>query len=104
MEIDLEGHYGIDSDNDSSFINEQLIRYCKERQIIFTRSRPSRKNHNCYVEQKNWLSDKEGSRIFKEKVREGSKITKRYDKGKNPYERLLECNEIYEEKKKDVLV
>ena len=44
------------------------------------------------------MSDKEGSRIFKEKVRDGSKIKKRYDKAKNPYERLLECNEISKRK------
>lgn len=124
---------GIDSDNDSSFINEQLIRYCKERQITFTRSRPSRKNDNCYVEQKNWSAirrvagylryDTEEAlkvlnelygyyRLYvnyfqpvmklKEKIRDGSKITKRYDKAKTPYERLLECNEISEEKKKEL--
>ena len=31
-----------------------LFRYCTERGITFTRSRPYRKNDNCYVEQKNW--------------------------------------------------
>ena len=35
---------GIDSDNDSVFINETLIKYCAERGIEFTRSRPYRKN------------------------------------------------------------
>lgn len=45
---------GIDSDNGSEFINHQLIRYCAERAITFTRSRPYRKNDNCFVEQKNW--------------------------------------------------
>lgn len=45
---------GIDSDNGSEFINHQLIRYCTERSITFTRSRPYRKNDNCFVEQKNW--------------------------------------------------
>jgi WD40-like Beta Propeller Repeat len=35
---------GIASDNGSEFINHQLIRYCAERQITFTRSRPHRKN------------------------------------------------------------
>ena len=34
---------GIDSDNDSVFINETLIKYCAERGIEFTRSRPYRK-------------------------------------------------------------
>jgi hypothetical protein len=45
---------GIDSDNGSEFINDQLYRYCREKNICFTRSRPYQKNDNCYVEQKNW--------------------------------------------------
>jgi len=45
---------GIDSDNGSEFINHELCRYCKEKGIIFTRSRTYTKNDNCHVEQKNW--------------------------------------------------
>ena len=45
---------GIDSDNGSEFINDELYRYCTQRAITFTRSRPHRKNDSCYVEQKNW--------------------------------------------------
>jgi len=45
---------GIDSDNGGEFINTQLLRYCAKEQISFTRSRPLRKNDNCYVEQKNY--------------------------------------------------
>ena len=45
---------GIDSDNGSEFINHQLLRYCQSEQITFTRSRPYRKNDNCFVEQKNF--------------------------------------------------
>ena len=45
---------GIDSDNGSEFINHHLYRWCKERGIVFTRSRPYKKNDNCHVEQKNW--------------------------------------------------
>lgn len=45
--------HGIDSDNGSEFINNHLVRYCSERKITFTRSRPYRKNDNCFVEQKN---------------------------------------------------
>lgn len=45
---------GIDSDNGAEFINAHLLRYCKEEQITFTRSRPYRKNDSCFVEQKNW--------------------------------------------------
>lgn len=45
---------GIDSDNGSEFINQQLLNYCQQQQITFTRARPYRKNDNCYVEQKNY--------------------------------------------------
>ena len=45
---------GIDSDNGSEFINHHLMRFCTEHSITFTRSRPYRKNDNCFVEQKNW--------------------------------------------------
>lgn len=45
---------GIDSDNGSEFINNQLLRYCEREEITFTRSRPYRKNDACFVEQKNW--------------------------------------------------
>jgi len=44
---------GIDSDNGGEFINDHLFRYCKDHHITFTRSRPYRKNDNCFVEQKN---------------------------------------------------
>lgn len=45
---------GIDSDNGSEFINDELFRYCRANKTTFTRGRPGRKNDNCYVEQKNW--------------------------------------------------
>jgi hypothetical protein len=45
---------GLDSDNGSEFINAQLERYCRQENITFTRSRPYRKNDNCFVEQKNY--------------------------------------------------
>ena len=44
---------GIDSDNDSVFINDTLTQYCAERGIEFTRSRPYRKNDPAWIEQKN---------------------------------------------------
>ncbi len=44
---------GIDSDNGGEFINFHLIAYCEQNEIQFTRSRPYRKNDNCFVEQKN---------------------------------------------------
>jgi hypothetical protein len=45
---------GLDSDNGSEFINNNLLRYCDEEMITFTRSRPYKKNDQCYVEQKNY--------------------------------------------------
>jgi len=45
---------GIDSDNDSAFINDHLYRYTQREQITFTRSRPYKKNDQAHIEQKNW--------------------------------------------------
>jgi hypothetical protein len=45
---------GIDSDNGSEFINDQLYRYCLREKITFTRGRAGKKNDSAYVEQKNW--------------------------------------------------
>ena len=44
---------GIDSDNDSAFINETLLAYCQEQKIEFTRSRAYQKNDQAWIEQKN---------------------------------------------------
>ena len=44
---------GIDSDNGAEFINNALLKWCQKEGIMFTRSRPYRKNDNCHVEQKN---------------------------------------------------
>ncbi len=41
-------------DNGSEFINHNLFQYCKDTHLTMTRSRPGRKNDNCYVEQKNF--------------------------------------------------
>jgi hypothetical protein len=45
---------GIDSDNDSAFINNHLYRYTQRERITFTRSRPYKKNDQAHIEQKNW--------------------------------------------------
>ena len=45
---------GIDSDNGSEFINDELLRYCVQEQITFTRGRGGHKNDNPFVEEKNW--------------------------------------------------
>lgn len=44
---------GIDTDNGNEFINHDLIDYCDEHKITFTRSRPYRKNDQAHVEEKN---------------------------------------------------
>lgn len=45
---------GVDSDNGSEFINDDLFRWCQRHKITFTRARPGNKNDGCHVEQKNW--------------------------------------------------
>jgi hypothetical protein len=48
---------GFNSDSGSEFINYHVIRYLKQEKIpalIFSRSRPNKKNDNAHVEQKNW--------------------------------------------------
>ncbi len=45
---------GFDSDGGSEFINWHMIKYCIKNDLVFTRSRPDRKNDNAYVEQKNY--------------------------------------------------
>jgi len=121
---------GLDSDNGGEFINNQLKRYCEREEIIFTRSRPYRKNDTCYVEQKNWSVVRrfvgyrrydterelkllnalyERLRLFsnfflptmrlKEKVRDGARVTRRYEKPVTPYARLVASPQIGPETK-----
>lgn len=44
---------GLDTDNDSVFMNETVKSYCDEGGLVFTRCRPYRKNDQAWVEQKN---------------------------------------------------
>ena len=44
---------GIDTDNDSAFINETLQGYCQGQHLEFTRSRAYQKNDQAWIEQKN---------------------------------------------------
>jgi hypothetical protein len=44
------GHY----DNGMEFINKPLLEWCLAKHIKATRSRPYRKNENCFAEQKNY--------------------------------------------------
>jgi hypothetical protein len=41
------------TDSGSEFINGHLLAWCQQQGIQFTRTRPYRKNDNCYVEEKN---------------------------------------------------
>jgi hypothetical protein len=43
---------GLDTDNDSVFMNETLKAYCDHANIVFTRCRPYQKNDQAFVEQK----------------------------------------------------
>jgi hypothetical protein len=119
---------GIDSDNGSEFINNHLWRYCEAEGIEFTRSRPNRKNDNCYIEQKNnsvvrryagyyrYDTEEEVAKLNElygqvrlqvnfflpsmkllEKTRVGSKIVKKYDRPKTPYQRLRESGILSQE-------
>jgi len=120
--------HGIDSDNGSEFINNHLVRYCAEEKITFTRSRPYRKNDNCFVEQKNYsvvrravgyrrydtpaeleaLNELYAAlRLFTnyfqpsmklvEKSRTGSKVRKKYDEARTPYQRVLNSQAVSKE-------
>jgi hypothetical protein len=54
--------YAINVDSGSEFINAEMIAFTTmpgEKQIAFTRSRPYKKNDNCYVEQKNFTHVRE---------------------------------------------
>jgi hypothetical protein len=44
----------IHSDNGTEYINAHLFRYTQKEKLAFSRSRPNKKNDNCFVEQKNW--------------------------------------------------
>lgn len=116
---------GIDSDNGGEFINRSLQRFCEGNKITFTRSRPYRKNDNCYVEQKNYsvvrkvvgylrYDTEEELGLLNElyrnlrlytnffqptmkltqKTRIGSKVTKKYDVARTPYQRVLDSSSI----------
>jgi hypothetical protein len=44
---------GLDVDNDSIFINETVLGYCKNHELELTRPRAYRKNDQAWIEQKN---------------------------------------------------
>ncbi len=116
---------GIDSDNGSEFINEQLLRYCQDNTLKFTRSRSGNKNDGAHVEQKNWTTVRQlvgylrydteaellllnkiwerraliGNHFYPQqklisKVRDGAKVTKRYDIAATTYARTLRHSDV----------
>jgi hypothetical protein len=124
---------GIDSDNGSEFINDQLLRYCNDHEINFTRSRPGNKNDGCHVEEKNWSVVRQAvgyhrydterellllNEIYTllrlqinffsphqklvSKVRNGAKVTKRYDTAATAYQRVLADQTITQSVKDDL--
>jgi transposase InsO family protein len=116
---------GIDSDNGSEFINNQLFRYCRDHQLKFTRSRSGNKNDGAHVEQKNWTAVRQlvgylrydtdaevlllnkiwqlqgllGNHFYPQqklisKVRDGAKVSKKYDTAKTPYTRVAAHSDV----------
>lgn len=125
------------SDSGSEFMNYDLHRYFSERAentVKMTRSRPYKKDDNCYVEQKNFTHVREifgyerigqsdlvplmneiyaqywcplqnlfvPSMKLLRKTRIGARIKKEYDLPRTPFQRLMECPEISEEKKEQL--
>jgi hypothetical protein len=50
------GLKGIHSDTGSEFINKPVDLWCQRHAVEFSRGRPTHKNDNCYVEQKNYAT------------------------------------------------
>lgn len=44
---------GLDTDSGSEFLNDELMAYCEQHHLTFTRGRPGFKNDQAHVEQKN---------------------------------------------------
>jgi hypothetical protein len=110
---------GVDFDNDSAFMNDTVVPWCREQKLEVTRSRAYKKNDQAFVEQKNGavvrlmgygrFDGVETARVkgrlyaaarlyvnffqlsfkLEEKRREGAKVIKRYHAPSTPYERAL---------------
>lgn len=129
-------------DSGSEFMNYGVVSFCRSsgpsfgrvKPIQVLRSRPYRKNDNCYVEQKNLthvrqfigydrIGSEKATRMLNElyrdlwcpflnffmpsfklisKERVGSRIKKKYETPKTPYERLLESPAVSDEHKKQL--
>jgi hypothetical protein len=124
---------GIDTDCGSEFINYELLDYCEDRCITFTRARTYKKNDQAHVEEKNgsvvrrmvgyerfegrkaWEALARFYRVLRmyvnffqpslkllEKSRDGARVTKKYDKAKTPYQRILLSPHIEQTKKEEL--
>ena len=87
---------GLDTDNDSVFMNETVHDYCQATGVVFTRCRPYRKNDQAFVEQKNgaatvrlFVNFFQPSFKLAEKERDGARVRKRYHRPATPCQRLL---------------
>jgi len=121
---------GVDSDNGSEFINYNLLHWCEQRKITFTRSRAGNSNDGAHVEQKNWAVvrtvvgyhryDTPAELVLLNKiwplqsqltnyflpqqkliskVRDGAKVTKKYDRPTTPHHRARGHDEVTPEDK-----
>ena len=123
---------GLDSDNGGEFINHQLYNYCQREGIVFTRSRPYKKNDNAHVEQKNsgirrlvgyeryesraaweqlnrlyelehiWANFFQPVTTLQSKTRHGTKVHKVYDIAQTPYRRLLASGILNDAQKEEL--
>lgn len=64
----------IHSDNGVEFINWHLFTYTTKEKLGFSRSRPNKKNDNCFVEQKNWTHVKKFVGYFRYDTKEELEI------------------------------
>jgi hypothetical protein len=121
---------GLDTDCGSEFINYDLLDYCEDNHITFTRTRTYRKNDQAHVEEKNGSVVRrlvgydrfEGhdarvalANLYKvlrmcvnffqpslkllKKARTGAKVSKKYDKAKTLFQRILLSEHISDKKK-----
>lgn len=72
---------GIDSNNENEYINAYILNYCEEEYIT--------------LQDTNFF---QSSMKHLEKIRIGSKVTKKYDKPKTHYKRIIESNVVSESK------
>ena len=121
---------GVDSDNGTEFINYNLLAWCEQRKITFTRSRAGNSNDGAHVEQKNWAVVRTvvgyhrydtaaelallnkiwvlqsqltnyflAQQKLVSKVRDGAKVTKKYDHPTTPHRRAERHQQVSTEDK-----